>query len=414
LLRRLLGSRVVGQAAVYAAASGAAMGLSGVAKVIFAREMHPSAYGSFSFAVSFVTLIAGVFDFGLFSSAALRLARSDATSRRELVGASLTTFVPLAALTSAATFGLSFVVDSAFHVHAAEALRLCSVFAWAWVFPLLGELLAMGADRLYVFSFSNLAGSAALLLSILVLLATGGSVSTTLAFLLATMSMVLSMGALTVWLRPQVRRVRVHVRTFVADSRAWAFQMYVGRIVSIGTYNMDVLMVAWFSNAKSTGYYSLAAALAGFMGLPMVGASAALFPRMARENSIEKSWLAVAWAIGAAGILVAVFIVPPLIDLVFGKDYSPVGPLVIPLTIATGVRGVTAVYNAFMSAHARGREVRNVALILTVSNLIFNFALIPPYGATGAAWASLLALLVNYGAYLIYYRRYIRSMGAEG
>ena len=73
------------------------------------------------------------------------------------------------------------------------------------------------------------------------------------------------------------------------------------------------------------------------------------------------------------------------------------------------MRGVTTFYNTFMSAHARGREMRNVAFILTVSNLLFNFALIPPFGATGAAWASLLALLVNYLAYLIQYRRYVRG-----
>ncbi len=46
---------------------------------------------------------------------------------------------------------------------------------------------------------------------------------------------------------------------------------------------------------------------------------------------------------------------------------------------------------------------------IAISNLIFNFALIPPFGATGAAWASVLALLVNYVAYLIYYRRYVRG-----
>jgi O-antigen/teichoic acid export membrane protein len=86
-----------------------------------------------------------------------------------------------------------------------------------------------------------------------------------------------------------------------------------------------------------------------------------------------------------------------------------VGPLAIPLIIATAVRGVTTLYNTFMSAHARGRDVRNAALILVVSNLLFNFALIPPLGATGAAWASLFALLVNYVGYLSYYRRYVRG-----
>ncbi len=394
---------------VFALASGVATGLSGIAKAIFARQLSPSSFGSFSFAVSFVTLVAVAFDFGVFTSAARRLARSHVEDRGELIAASLASFVPLAALTSLATFGSSFFVDDVFHTHSAEVLRIGSVFAWAWTFPLLGELLAMGADRLHVFSLSNLLGRVALLVSLLLLVGAGASFSATSAFLLMTISMVISMGIFAVWLQPRFRRVRIHIRDYIADTRAWAFNMYVGRFFSIGTYNMDVLMVAWFSDAKSTGYYALASALAAFMSLPMLGLTAALFPRMSHEKVIERRWIVTAWVIGAAGVLAVVLVVPTLVDLVFSKDYSPVAPLAIPLVIATAVRGVTTVYNIFMSAHARGRDMRTVAFILTISNLVFNFALIPPYGATGAAWASLLALLVNYVAYVVYYRRYVRS-----
>ena len=56
--------------------------------------------------------------------------------------------------------------------------------------------------------------------------------------------------------------------------------------------------------------------------------------------------------------------------------------------------------------------MRNRAFIFTGSNLIFNFALIPPFGAMGAAWASLLALMVNYFAYLWSYHRYVRTVAA--
>src|SRR5579862_54681 len=128
LLERLRGSRIVGQAALYTLASGLGMGLSGIAKAIFAREMHPSAYGSVAFAIAFLTFLSGIFDFGLYSSAARRLARGEVGARRELLGACVASFVPLAAMAGAATFGLSFVVDGAFHVHAAGALRVCALF----------------------------------------------------------------------------------------------------------------------------------------------------------------------------------------------------------------------------------------------------------------------------------------------
>jgi len=43
--------------------------------------------------------------------------------------------------------------------------------------------------------------------------------------------------------------------------------------------------------------------------------------------------------------------------------------------------------------------------VLALSNVAFNFALIPRFGAQGAAWASLLALGVNFLAHVYFYRR---------
>lgn len=149
------------------------------------------------------------------------------------------------------------------------------------------------------------------------------------------------------------------------------------------------------------------------MGIPLLGLAAALFPDMAKQDEIDRRWLVTAWAIGAAGVLVVVVLVPPLIGVVFSNKYDPVAPLTVPLVIATGVRGVTTLYNTYLSGHAGGREMRNTSVILTVSNLVFNFALIPPFGATGAAWASLLALLVNYVGYVYYYRRHVAALRAS-
>jgi len=51
----------------------------------------------------------------------------------------------------------------------------------------------------------------------------------------------------------------------------------------------------------------------------------------------------------------------------------------------------------------------NAGLVLTISNLILNFALIPPFGAMGAAWASFAALLANLAAHRVGYRRALNA-----
>ena len=79
----------------------------------------------------------------------------------------------------------------------------------------------------------------------------------------------------------------------------------------------------------------------------------------------------------------------------------------VPLALAQAFRGVTTIYNAFLAAHAVGRALRTAGAVLTASNLVLNLLLIPPYGATGAAWASVLALVANLAAHVFGYRRYL-------
>jgi O-antigen/teichoic acid export membrane protein len=407
---RFLNSRIVLQTVLYTGGTGAATALSGIAKIILARRMDPSAFGSFSFCLSFLSFAALLFDFGLFVAAARRLARSAEEERSELVGASLALFVPLAIAFGVAIFALSFVVDDVFHAHASTALRVTAPLAFAWAFPAFGEQLGKGTGRLHVFSISSLIGRAALVAALAALAVAGARFSTTMAVAVNSASMALSTVILAVWLRPTFRRVREHVRTFLADTRAWAFQVYVGRFLSIGTYNMDVLMVTAFSTSRETGFYSLAAALTGFLGLPLNGLAAALFPRWAARDEIETRWLAIAWAIGAANVVFVVILAPLAIRLAFGASYGPAAALAIPLALAQAVRGVTTIHVSFMSAQGHGRQMRNAALILTGANLVLNFALIPPFGATGAAWASFVALVVNYGGYRHYYSQHRRGL----
>jgi O-antigen/teichoic acid export membrane protein len=191
----------------------------------------------------------------------------------------------------------------------------------------------------------------------------------------------------------------------VRQARDWGFQLYIGRVLSIGTYNMDVLMLGIWANARSVGLYVLAGSLAAVSGLPVIGMTAALFGRMARDESIERRWLALATAVGAACALGAWLLAEPAIRLFFGSRYVGAAELVLPLALAQLVRGVTTVFNTFLSAHGRGVELRNAGLVLAASNVAFNFALIPPFGAQGAAWASLFALGANFLAHIYFYRR---------
>jgi O-antigen/teichoic acid export membrane protein len=202
--------------------------------------------------------------------------------------------------------------------------------------------------------------------------------------------------------------LKTNVRELAGHARAYGFEIYVGRLLGIGTYNLDVLMVAAWTSSKEVGLYTLAAAMASAVGLPILGFSSALFPRMAKEGLIEKRWLMLSVVGGLAGLIFLWAASGQLIDLFFSHRYEGAQDFILPLAAAQGVRGTTGIYNSYLSAQARGKDLRNAALILTASNLTLNFALIPPFGALGAAWASLGALTINLGAHVFFYNRVTR------
>lgn len=384
--------------------------LSGLVKAILARHLTAAEFGSFSFAMSFLLLGASVFEFGLFLPAARLAAEADPTERREIVGASLVMYVAVGLGFSAAVFGSSFVADSWFHVHGAPALRAVAPVAFAFPFAQLALWLAQGSDRLHVYSVSVVLAQVLLTAALGVLVQLDDRPGIELPLLLQAVTMLAGWIAYTLWLRPLFHDVRRHARAVFRRVRSFGFQVYLGRLLSIGTYNMDVLMVAAWADARQVGLYALAGGLAGASGLPVAGMANALFPRMVRASRLRREWIVLAWLAGSALALLVWLAARPFFRLLFSPEYVGAARYVFPLALAQVVRGVTGIYNNFLAAQGRGKDLRNAGLILTGSNVVLNFALIPPYGAMGAAWASLVALIVNYLGYVHFYRKSLTTL----
>ena len=404
-IRSLLRSRLLGQAALFAVSSAIVGLLAAVAKAVIARRLPTEAFGSFSFATAFLLFTAMIFEFGVFLPAARLAANEQQRAKQEIAGAALIVFIPVGLAFVLTTAALSTVVDDLFHVHAARALALTAPLAFVYPFRQLALWLAQGLDRLHVFAITAIVAQSIFIGTLGVVAATGWSLTTTSALALQSSAFFVGSILFVIWVRPVFSGARRRIRALTDGARSYGFQVYVGRVLSVGTYNMDVLILAAFTNASTVGYYSLAGAIATASGFPVVGFSTALFHRMVRHGQIERRWLLGSWVVGLAAAGAAWILAAPFIEGLFSHRYSPAVALVGPLALAQAVRGVTGVYNSFLSAQARGRELRNAAFILTSFNIALNFALIPTYGATGAAWASFFALLANLIAHIFYYRR---------
>jgi O-antigen/teichoic acid export membrane protein len=404
--RRL--SAVQLQGAGYALSQALVALLAAVSTVLVARALSAQAFGVQSFAVAFLTFTAMFFDFGLFLPAARLVARSSSErERHQTVGAALLAFVPVGLLFSATVFGLSFFVDSWFNVEASHALQLISAIAFVYPLSYVGQYLAKGSGRLHVFSVTSATAQALYVLSLIAGLADHVHLTASLVIILRLGSMLVALTVLVVWLSPEFRGAMRRIPAILRDTRDYGIQMYLGNVMSMGTYSMDVLMLGALTNARTVGYYSLAGSAAYVVALPVNGLAAALFSRMTFQHRIARRWLAFGWVSGLVCAIGVSALAYPLLPWILSSRYTGAIVLIPPLALAAVVQGVTTIYNTYLAAQAKGTELRNAALILTLSNLVLNLALIPPFGALGAAWASLAALVVNLFAHMIFYRRYV-------
>ena len=392
------------QAAAYTGANLATNALAVVSTAMITRNLTTTEYSTYSFALSLVMFVALFFEFGLFLPAARLAAVARGSESREIVGSALLLYLPVGLAFSAFIFGLSFWIEGWFHIEAGHALRVVAPLGLAFPFTFVLLQLSQGLDRLHVSSFTGVLAQLLVVALLAVWLVAGEGLSVSRTLVLRAVAFLIAGVAGALWLRPVYGAVRQRALELVHQAREWGFQLFIGRVLSVGTYNMDVLMLGFWA-PRSVGFYVLAGSLATASGLPVFGLGSALFGRMARAPLIERRWLLISTAVGIVCALGVWLIAEPLIRILFSARYVDAAALVLPLALAQLVRGVTTVFNTFLSAHAHGSALRNAGIVLTASNIAFNFALIPPFGAQGAAWASFLALVANFFAHVVFYRR---------
>jgi O-antigen/teichoic acid export membrane protein len=389
----------------YAAGVGLAAGFAAISQILLAKTMSVSEYGEYGFSYAFLQFAALLFEFGLFVPAARLVARSAPHERPHLIGTALAVYVPVGLAFSLTVFGLSFVTDAIFNVHTATSLRITAALAFAVPFPFVSQLLAQGAGRLHVYSITYAFSQALFLAGVVIAHAADANLDVTQALSMRLLTLAAGGLAFVIWIRPVIRRATERAGELLRGAREYGFSVYVGRVLSVGTYNMDVLILAAFTGSETVAFYVLARSFAMPISFPVTGMASALFPRMAREPGIERRWLVVGWSGSLAlGAFVAV-VGPLLIGALFESGFGEAADYIPPLALAQALNGVTGIYNSYLSAQARGRDLQRAGIVLTVSNVALDFALIPPFGAAGAAWASVLALTANLIAHIHGYRR---------
>lgn len=221
---------------------------------------------------------------------------------------------------------------------------------------------------------------------------------------------IVSLGFLIFSFSPKLTRnhFKDRLRDIVREEKEYGFNVYLGKIASMGTYDLDKIMLRYFSPVQYVGYYNIGLMIITPITLVTDTILNVNFSSFYNLKSIPKKMLYL--NIGLTVILIVLFntIGRYIFDCIWGAEYSEIKQMFIFFSAIALLQSIYLPLNKFIGAKGKGRYLRDSAFILSFFNIILNLMFIPKYGLRGALIATIIALLVNVVLHLWFYMKTIK------
>jgi len=376
---------------------------------IVTRALGPDKYGILAFILALVLFISLFFEFGFFSAGARLLAISGNKKKdQELIGAIIFVTTGIALSYFLVIFICSFFIDSIFHIFAGNILRKISILVAILPFQYMLQQICQGANEIEKMAIANVVPKLWYLVGLLIAVSFF-KLNVFIVLVLNLTGMVVAVISIILSLKPKFGNLRTSMKSLWRETKEYGFHVYIGRTIATSTHNLDRILISYFVNTVSVGFYHLALVLTSPMALLSQTLSISLFKEFASKQKIPRKVISFnfLWLLACvAGLsLLGKFIV----IILFSKRYLSVVPLILPLALAGFFEGMFQPYNMFLGAHGKGEWLRNIAIVFACTVFILNLVLIQVWGAMGAAIASLTACILCYFFHVGYYNKLLRE-----
>ncbi|HNC06485.1 MAG TPA: hypothetical protein PLS38_09300, partial [Solirubrobacterales bacterium] len=295
--------------------------------------------------------MASIFEFGIFYPAARLTALSETkVEQRKWMGAMLIAYIPFGAVYVATIMFLSMFVDSVFNVNASHALLVSAPFAFAYPFVLVVESIGRGTGRAYLPPLMSAIAGVIMLAGLAAFIFIEDSLPLGFVLALRGGSFIAGGVAVALLVRPLFADLRSRWNRMWSETRSWGAKVYVGSLLAMATYNLDVLIVGALADTQQVASYGLAVAGASLIGLPAIALATALYSRMARLDKLDRRpvELLVLWGMTATvvGAVFAAIVIPKYLN----PELEEAAILVIPLGLAATVGSINTLISFYLSA----------------------------------------------------------------
>lgn len=382
--------------------------------IVNTRSLGPEAYGKFKLLGNLFALVPTLITFGYFNSVGRLVAQPKNQGRRgALLGGGVLITSLISLLMVALLFGFSFWIDAVFRVEISGMLR--RLLPLVFVFPLKRflESYCPGDNKILALSTVRVLPSLLYLVGVLAILRCSHLSLTSALYLQLSCLAVVLIGVLCA-LRLSVHGSVDSLRSIQVENKACGFHLYLGALAAVASAQLFGLLIGYFVDVQTVGYYSLALAICA--PLAFVGSvfGTVFFKKFAGIASIPAKVQFSAFGVCILTFIAFILLVKFVILLFYGSEYAPAVRLARIMGFGFMVHGLGDMYNRFLYAHGKGKDVRNGAFVTGAVALLFGFLLTKFLGGQGAAGAKALTSMVYFVMMYALYRKQIAVVNQDG
>ena len=197
------------------------------------------------------------------------------------------------------------------------------------------------------------------------------------------------------------------MKSMISLGVVFALSMFIMQL----NYRVDIILLKKYSTLDQVGLYSLATHIAEQLWHVPYAIEAIVLTRSANASDdklVHKtvaSILRVSFLISLFGCLLIIFLAPPLLPLIFGKDFAGTVPMlqvILPgIILLVGFR----ILNSRLAGMGKPQIAIYTFIPALILNVILNLFWIPRYGGMGAVWATNVSYATGAILFFIIYSR---------
>ena len=366
-------------------------------------------FGDYKFLQTISIFLVTFLTFGFFVAGGrlLAIAKDDASKRRLMGGIAVIICVIYVVLVILFLL-LSFYFDEVFGRKLGGLIQLTLPLLFIYPMNICLENLLKGLNAIYSLAIARLMPNV-LYLVYAYFLSKNNALDLYAAYLGYLLFSATIFLGIFIYLKPSFSDVIKNINYIYEETKRYGFKVYTGILASVATMHFGGVMVAFYLDTRSAGFFLLARTVT----LPLTQISTTigttLFKKFANSEHISQKVFVV--TISSAILLLAIFyvVIDDFVIWLYPPEFKVIIPLCFIMAIGATLQGMGGMINNFVCARGYGAYSRNSSFVRGGVNIIGYTVGVKFWGVTGAATTVLASGVVFLLALIFYYRLMMRK-----